>query len=331
MKGAIFGLLAILATLALGLALAGRTSQNEQPSPLIGRWIDLSPLPAPRQEVAVTELEGRIYVIGGFKTDGSTADTVEVYDPAADRWELAAPLPLGLHHAAAASASGRIYVIGGLRGSAFEPVDTVFAYDPQTDTWTPRAPMPTGRGALAVGIVDGKIYAAGGSPPARENDFAMYDPDADTWAVLPAMPIPRNHLAGAGIGGKFYAVGGRSGGIGGITGVLDQFDPSTGAWAKRTPMPTARGGIASVALDGLLYVFGGEGNRRSPVGVFDQVEAYNPETDTWQRLEPMAVPRHGLGAAAMGSRIYVPGGATVEGFGATAAHQAFQTNTGEER
>jgi N-acetylneuraminic acid mutarotase len=88
-------------------------------------------------------------------------------------------------------------------------------------------------------------------------------------------------------------------------------------------MPTPRGGIAAAAVGGCLYVFGGEGNQFHPRGIFDQVEVYDPSTDSWQALDPMAAPRHGIGAAVAGSRIYLPGGATVQGFGATAVHQAY--------
>jgi N-acetylneuraminic acid mutarotase len=138
------------------------------------------------------------------------------------------------------------------------------------------------------------------------------------------MPSPRNHLAAAGVAGKVYVAGGRSGESARLSNALEEYDPSTGEWARKTPLPTARGGIAGAEANGRLYVFGGEGNRMNPLGMFDEVEAYDPATDTWQRLDPMAVPRHGIGAAPLDGRIYIPGGATVEGFGVTPIHQALQ-------
>lgn len=291
-----------------------------------GSWLALAALSDPRQEVAVAELGGRIYVIGGLRGDRSTADTVEVYDPAADRWTLAAPLPLPLHHAGAAAVNGKLYVIGGFTGLAFLPVSAVFEYSPPENRWSGRASMPTARGALAVGVVDGRIYAAGGSPVDRETDLAVYDPVADRWTQLPSMPTRRNHLAAAGIGGKFYAAGGRSDAVPGVSNVLEEYDPSANRWATKAPMPTGRGGIAGAAADGCLYVFGGEGNPNHPAGVFEQTEVYDPRTNAWERLAAMSTPRHGIGAAAVGSRIFVPGGATVQGLGVTGVHEAFQTD-----
>jgi N-acetylneuraminic acid mutarotase len=68
-------------------------------------------------------------------------------------------------------------------------------------------------------------------------------------------------------------------------------------------------------LGGRLYDFGGEGNVAHPSGVFPQIEAYDPTTDTWAALPDMEGPRHGFGAAALGDSIYLPGGAVTQGFG----------------
>ncbi len=56
--------------------------------------------------------------------------------------------------------------------------------------------------------------------------------------------------------------------------------------------------------------------------MFAEVEAYHAETDSWTSLAPMPTPRHGVGAAVVGDRIFLPGGATVQGFGATGVTEA---------
>ncbi len=305
----------VAAFLLAGTALHARAAEP---------WSPRASLTEARQEVAVAALEGAIYVIGGFRADVSVADTVEVYDPNTDSWSFAASLPTGLHHAAAAAVDGKLYVIGGFTDALFlAPVDSVLEYDPVGDSWTPKAPMPSARGALAVAVIDGRIYAAGGSPAARESDFAVYDPAANSWTALPDLPTPRNHLAAGATGGRFYAVGGRSGGIGGITAILEEYDPGSGQWSAATSMPTARGGIAGAVFENRLYVFGGEGNPDVPSGVFSETESYDPNTDTWQVHTPMTVPRHGIGAALLDGLIYIPGGATLEGLGVSGAHDVF--------
>jgi N-acetylneuraminic acid mutarotase len=289
-------------------------------------WTSLSPLPEPRQEVAVAELGGRIYVIGGFRENLTIAATVEVYDPATADWSSAAPLPAPVHHAAAAALDGKLYVMGGWSDFFATPLSSVWAYDPGSNQWLPRAPMPTARGALAAAALDGKLYAVGGSPLARERDFAVYDPASNAWTPLTLMPRPRNHLAAGALGGRLLAVGGRSGGITGITPALDLYDPASGGWSPGPDLPTARGGIAAAVVGRFLCVFGGEGNAASPTGTFPQVEAYDSVSAEWRSLTPMPTPRHGIGAGVVGTRVHLPGGASVQGFGVSAAHEVYDAS-----
>jgi N-acetylneuraminic acid mutarotase len=137
------------------------------------------------------------------------------------------------------------------------------------------------------------------------------------------MPTPRNHLTAGAVGQTFYAIGGRSGGIESATNAIEAYDPATQTWTAKAPMPTARSGLAGVVVNGCLYVFGGEGNRAHPKGVFAQAEVYNPQMNTWHALPPMPTPRHGIGAAAIGSRIYIPSGGPVQGFGVTEVHEVY--------
>jgi N-acetylneuraminic acid mutarotase len=307
-----------LLSLLIFLPLVGGSS----PTPQGGMWVTLAPMNEPRQEVGVAELNGEIYVVGGFRRNGTTANTVEVYNPMTDTWQFAAPLPVAVNHTTAASVNGKLYVIGGL-----PTTNLTFEYDPAENVWRRKANMPTARGAHAVAVIDGKIYAVGGSPASAGRDFAVYDPATDTWQPLPPMPTPRNHHAAGVVDGKLYVAGGRN--SSGLTlNVLEEYDPATNQWRTRANMPTGRSGIAGAVVDGLFYVFGGEGNRNHPLGVFEQNEAYDPVTDTWVSREPMPTPRHGINAGIIDNRIYLPGGATRQGFGAVGVNEVFIVTEG---
>ena len=64
-------------------------------------------MPVANSEIAVAELAGKIYVIGGYPWDRKTVATVQMYDSATDKWQSVAPLPVPLNHVMAASANGR--------------------------------------------------------------------------------------------------------------------------------------------------------------------------------------------------------------------------------
>ncbi len=46
-------------------------------------------------------------------------------------------------------------------------------------------------------------------------------------------------------------------------------------------------------------------------------------TNAWRRARDMPTPRHGMGAVTIGGTIYVIGGGSVAGFGASRANEAF--------
>ena len=275
-------------------------------------WIALQSMPDPRQEVGVAELAGKIYVVGGLPS----TTRVQEYDAAAGTWRFRAPLPAAVDHPAAASVGGRLYILGGYVAGA--DVATVYAYDPAADQWVSKAPMPTARGAPAAAVIGGKIYVVGGSS-ATQRDLEVYDPEMNFWSRLAPMPTGRNHLAAGAIQGKLYVAGGRPGNL----GALEIYDPATNFWTIGAPLPTPRSGLAGAVVRDRFYTFGGEGNPASPIGIFKEVEVYDPLANAWKALDPMPTPRHGVGAAVLGNRIYVPGGATQAGGGTqTGANEA---------
>jgi N-acetylneuraminic acid mutarotase len=287
----------------------------------VSRWIPLPPLPlGGRQEVGVAHLDGRIYVIGGF-APGLTS-RVEAYDIAADEWVEVAPLPVEGHHIGAAAAGGHVYAVGGLRGFTFAPTSDVFRYDSDEDRWEPVAPMPTAGGALAVAEVDGRIHAVAGIGlgGGAVTDHVAYIPEEDRWIELAPYPIAREHISGAAVDGVLYVVGGRSP----LTTAAHRWDHESGQWHELPPMPTRRAGHGAAALSGRFVTFGGEGNPQNSRGIFPEVEVYDPATNRWTQLDNMRAPRHGIGAATVGDRIYVPGGADSQGFGAVATHDALE-------
>jgi N-acetylneuraminic acid mutarotase len=286
------------------------------------RWTDLPAPPTARQEVAVAELNGAVYVIGGILEDRGATAIVERYLPRQRRWEPVKELPRALHHIGAASLGGRLFTVGGLDDS-FQGVDSCFAYDPEMDVWEPVAPLPTRRGATGVAVLGGKIFAAGGQRGTTVAEFACFTPGAGegSWEELPPMPTARNHLAAVASGGFLYAISGRSSGL---RGEVERYDPVAREWTPRAPIPTPRGGIAAAAVGTSIYVFGGEGNDAVPSGVFGETERYDTEANQWSARARMSIPRHGIGAAVVGDLVFIPCGSVVEGFGVTDAHTAYE-------
>ena len=77
-------------------------------------------------------------------------------------------------------------------------------------------------------------------------------------------------------------------------------------WTQKTDMPTARGFIppAASVVDDKIYIIGGT----SGPDVFDNVEVYDPSTDSWESKSPLPDTRWGHSSDTVGGKIYVMGG-----------------------
>lgn len=302
----------------------------------LGRWERRAPASIKRTEVAAAAVDGRIYLIGGFRKPGwleallnpslnrpsiISTDAVEEYDTTLDRWRVKAPLPIPVHHAAAASIADRLYVVGGLIQWPPGRSAKVFAYDPPTDSWSERTPMPTARGALGLAEHEGKLFAIGGIG-ANGNSAAveMYDPATDSWMARAALPTARDHLAVAAANQKIYAIGGRLGGdyTRNLT-IVEAYDPNLDRWERVADMPDPRSGISAGVIDGIIYVVGGETSRMT----FAHNQAYFPETDQWEARAPLPTSRHGLGVVAVHDRLYALSGGPSPGATYTNVNEVF--------
>jgi hypothetical protein len=274
-----------------------------------GQWGERAPLIEPNSELALAEVNGKIYLLGGYPASRQTARTVQIYDIASDRWELGPPLPQPNNHGMAAGVSGKVYLIGG-QTLADSPtyVDTVYEFDPGRGTWVEKARMPTARSSGVAVVHDGRIYVAGGRPP-RGNDFAVYHPATDSWQELPVLPTQRNHLTGAAIKGRIHIVGGRQGdGLSPLmTTAHEVFDPQMQTWTTAAAMLRARSGMNGAMARGCFHVWGGEG----PAGMFPDHDYYDPRNNQWTRLRDMSTPVHGVyGSAFVNGLIWASGGGT---------------------
>ncbi len=261
--------------------------------PASDRWTKKKDMPLPAHHTALAELDGRIYVIGGF----IVPRTAQQANP-----------------------------------TGWEPIDNVWEYDPRDDAWRALAPLPSKRGSAVAAVVAGKVYAIGGAAnhpgsgesyidrtrgrPSLHRAVAtneVYDPALNRWERRNPMPTARNHSAVGAVNGKIYVIGGRIGSVfmstGSNTDIVEEYDPAADQWGGiRAPMPTPRSGGAWGVHNGRIYFAGGEGRSYQFSAAFKAVEAYDAVANTWRILPPMQVQRHGLAGAVLGNRLHLVSG-----------------------
>jgi len=85
--------------------------------------------------------------------------------------------------------------------------------------------------------------------------------------------------------------------------------PEIDSWVSLADMGVPRSEFQAVALDGLIYAAGGLSSGGSAqANAHDTLEAYDPESDSWVRLEGMPEARHHAIAAGYHHHLYVFGG-----------------------
>jgi N-acetylneuraminic acid mutarotase len=280
------------------------------------RWTALAPAQLARTEVAAARIGRHIYVVGGFeRTSGRTVAAVERYDIRRDRWDTVPDMPVELNHPTAVAHRGRLYVHGGYRAETdlTAPTGALLRYNPERRRWRRLPSAPTPRAAHALAAIRGRLYAAGGANDSGSlQSLEIYDIRRARWRSGPSFPGPaRNHTTGVASGGRFYVLAGRD--AGNYT-VAERYDPRRRVWEELPPLRVARGGIASARLsDGRIVVFGGE--RLEPGGTtIAEVELFDPRRRRWTSLPALRTPRHGLGGAALGRRVYAIEGGPTPGF-----------------
>src|SRR5262249_9615808 len=139
-----------------------------------------------REKPAVTVIDGKLYVTGGWDPNGTPDPSLEIYDPESDSWSSGAPAPQGVAAATAVTLDGLMYVIGGFDFSC--GFTSVQVYDPNADSWTSGPDYPEPISWEACGAIEGQIYCAGGVSDANGESQHTYTFDGNSWSSLADMP-----------------------------------------------------------------------------------------------------------------------------------------------
>lgn len=295
----------------------------------MGQWVLRAMMPTPRHDLQAISVGGEIYALSG--ADDLTLDTVEIYDVATNRWRSGPAIGLKRGWFGAAMIDEQIYAIGGKtirplkqQQETGDPGNYTIhhaaeVFDVPSQTWSAISPLAAPRAGLAVTVCNDRIYAMGGNAMNNEtrnggqhlDAVEVYDPPSATWSASVPTPVPVQGAVLATVDNCIYLTAGMTGLFETRTTQGDTFvfNPDDEKWEKRAPIPTPRCDAASIAVDRKIYTFGGWSDGWSKTQYFNSVEVYDVSTDTWSILSPLPEPKAWMGAAAVGERIFVMGGA----------------------
>lgn len=164
--------------------------------------------------------------------------------------------------------------------------------------WAEAGEMATARaGHTASLLPNGLVLVTGGVASARAGaqslaSAELYDPQQDRWLPTGSLGDGRmHHTATVLANGQLLVVGGETSLGGGSRSLAsaELFDPATNSWRPAGQLTLARGGHSATLLpDGRVLVIGGESDRDAPIGARPAAEVYDPATNEWTPLQPMA-------------------------------------------
>lgn len=295
----------------------------ERFDPAKGTWAPATALPKPRSSHAAAVVDGKVYVVGGWRLtgkagEGEFADTTLVRAP--DGTWSTLPQPFKRRAVGAGAVGKYVVALGGLDDGG-TPSKRVDLLDTATRKWIEGPEFPgEGFGAAAQGVGD-RLIASG----VDGRVFAL-DPEKRTWTEVDRLAFPRFfHQLVPGQGDDLLAVGG----IHGMT-VEDRIraietvattpegltQPRVLTWTLDAPGP-AKNRQAIFLRGDSLYLFGG--NRSlgqhdfEPEHFTDAGVRLHLTSMRWSEIAPLPVQRQSLQTTLLGARSDT--GLAVGGFG----------------
>ena len=135
--------------------------------------------------------DGKLHVVSGNTTTGSTVREHVVYDFSADSWSTAAQYPAspginwGLN---GVLADGRLIAGAGHDGTSGGYHTDVWIYNPTNDAWTQAASAPMTMYASSTAVIGGRVHTFMPNNGTQYNYHYIYDPSSDSWSQGASVP-----------------------------------------------------------------------------------------------------------------------------------------------
>jgi N-acetylneuraminic acid mutarotase len=198
-----------------------------------------------------------------------------------------------------------------------------------TASWQALAPMRVARAQHgAVAHPNGNLYVFGGyNGTTTFSSMEAYNRATNTWSDLANMPVAMQGMATAlDNAGNIYSFAGRD--VSNYHSECYRYSPTTNTWTTIRVMPHPRWEARALrGLNGLIYVFGGW-NFDDNALPGNEVQIYNPTTDSWTQGAPMPVALMGMAAAIdLTGNMHLYGGIGANPYLPTTAHYVYTPNT----
>ncbi|MBR6550470.1 MAG: hypothetical protein IKT71_04630 [Paludibacteraceae bacterium] len=257
-----------------------------------------TPIPSPRASAVSFVVGDYAYIFGGRDANNNYLNDLWKYDTKNDTWIYLGATPLeGRVNATACVHNGVVYIGLGFSANGDYLNSTGYltdwwSYDPTINEWQQLSDYPANTTTRAISMVgENELYVGYGFCRTYERDMYRYDIVQDTWNFIDvnldrkAFTFPMRSFGGVGTtcqNRHFAGTGFRAYSL----NWWGEFHPE-GKWIKRKNVPGyKRTTAACAATNNFVYVIGGMhfGGMNTDGKVLDDIQRYNPQTDSWQYI-----------------------------------------------
>jgi hypothetical protein len=288
-------------------------------SAIAQEWEIAGSMPVPVASGKALNLDGRIYILGGLRDDGSLCDLVQIYDPANGAWLQPDQMPEGRSGFSAVLNGRELLVMGGMAATLAQS-ERLQGWD--LASWrTLREHRYFDRTDGSAVLLGDRLILFGGYPVpfsslSTTTPFvAEYDLSANSFVHADSASFPGEapyNLMTAVLQSQVYLFGGAQFGISNKCYRYDPYDHSLTRLQPNLLRPRAGGEAIRTGSD-RIYLLGGYNESQNALASVEIVRI-DAGTLTLENGPAMRYPRRTCLAAAAGDYLYVFGGYDERGY-----------------
>ena len=256
------------------------------------------------------EVNGTVYVGGGFATKDVDGYTVMAYDMQSCKWHTLPPY--NARNFAMTTINNKLILVGGHHDDGV--VDQLGVWKTDSNQWTrPFRAMPTPRFSPSATSYKHWLVVAGGFKQVSLSTVEVLDVDNKQWSTAPSIPITWRGMKSTKIGDTWYIMGGRHDMFSDTPDVysvsLEAFvshsaSDSSKIWNKIAPLNCDNS--SPLSLGGSLLALGGRDIKKECS--VSTIQRYVPEINTWVPAGELPQPLYNCTCITTAGRLHVFGG-----------------------
>ena len=250
------------------------------------------------------EVDGTVYVGGGYADKDEDDYTVMAYDMQSCKWHTLPPYSARLF--GMTTINNKLILVGGYCDGC---VDQLGVWKTDSNQWTcPFPPMPTPRQSPSATSYKHWLVVAGGYRKDSLSTVEVLHTDNKQWFTAPYSPIPWHTMKSTIIGDTWYLMGGRHDTTDVYCASLEALvshsaSDSSKIWNVIAPLNCTLS--SPFSLGGSLLALGGCDIKKCPVVT---IQRSVPETNTWVPAGELPHPLQNCTCIMTEGRLHVFGG-----------------------